>query len=484
MTSVAYSYTPHPRQAELHACTDVDEILYGGSAGGGKSRAARAEAIRMCLMVPGSRVILFRRTFPDLQRAVVDYFRDEMPVGVASYNVADHIWRFANGSVLELAHLDLESDVYKYQGFEAALIVFEELTQFSERQYKYLMSRLRVAGRVRTRMDELGWKPRIISTSNPGGVGHLFVKARFIDPAPPGTRFTPEATADDPNPLTRIFIPAKVADNPSIDQDAYNRTLAALDPGLRRALRDGDWDVLEGARFGQWRAAIHTIDPSAIDLPMVDYPRVVGVDWGISDPFVALWAALLPDGLIYVYREVCKAGLTSEQQVALMFSSEEDGERIPGRPLPLVMDPSMWARTHVSPGRELDPRRDWAPLGSSARVYQDAFGRGNVNKANNSRVAGAALIDEHLRVRADGLPRLLVSTVCRNLITTLPSLQRGRANPEDVSTSPKQDDHCYDALRYLTMHLAGGGARRTTNLPPAGEPRQGNVTAGLQTIQF
>lgn len=480
MTTVVYDYQPHPRQALLHATTGVDEILYGGSSGGGKSRAARAEAVRMALLVPGSRTILFRRSFPDLQRAVVDYLRAEMPPGIARYNVTEHQWRFTNGSVIELAYLDSDADVYNYQGAEFQLVIFEEVTQFTEKQYKYLLSRLRAAGIVLERMRALGWRPRMIATGNPGGIGHAWVKARWIDPAPPETPFTPEPTETDPDPLTRMFIPARVSDNPSIDIQAYDRTLAALDPALRRALRDGDWDVLEGVRFGQWRRATHVIDPTVIDLPIIDYPRAVAVDWGISDPFCALWLALLPGGLVYVYRELYATDLSPKQQCAAILAAEAEGERIPGRPIPVVCDPAMWARSPHQPSVKQDPDRTWAPPGSIARTYQETFGRGAVLKANNARITGWALLDELMVVDKAGLPRLLVSEVCTNLIRTLPALPRYRVDPNDVDT--KAEDHAADALRYGCMYLAGGGIKRAVESTP--RVTVAPVTAGLRSAAF
>ncbi len=480
MTTVAYSYVPTPKQLLAHR-TMAGEILFGGAAGGGKSKAGRAEAIRMAVMVPGSLTYVFRRTFPQLQQDVIPKFRDEMPPGVATYNRSEHTWYFANGSRIVLGHMQNEDDVDNYLSSEPSLCVFEELTQFTEDQYRRMRGRLRAAGPVLARLNQLGWVCRSFATSNPAGPGHGWVKIRFIDPGIKNVPWTPPSTVEELNPVTRCFIPAKLEDNPHMDP-GYAQRLDNLEPGLRKAYRDGDWDILKGVRFTQWRASIHTVTPEQLPIPIIDFPRVLAIDWGIEAPFAALWMTLLNDGLIFVYRELYATGLTTLEQCELIKASEQDGERIPGRPLPLVMDPSMWSRTHISPPRDLDPVKDWAPLGSQARVYQDAFGRGNVKRAMNARVAGWALLDEHLRVRADGLPRLLVSTECRNLIRTLPSLPRAKTNPEDVLTTA--EDHLADCVRYGVFELAGGGARRTTTLPAADQPVYGNVTAGLQTTQF
>lgn len=510
---VRLDYTPEPKQAIAHR-TIVDEMLYGGAAGGGKSRAGRVEVIRMALLVPGSRSVIFRRTFPDLQRAVVEQMRQEMPPRVARYNEGKHLWRFRNGSVIELAYLQRDADVYNYQGAEYQLIVFEEVTQFSEKQYKYLLGRLRASGQVRDRLDEIGWMPRIIATGNPGGVGHLWVKRRWVDPVPPGVVWVvppdehgealnvpatvaraaaaradipPEnIPADIPGPdddpereMTRVYIPAKASDNSHIDR-AYQRRLDRLDPMLRRALRDGDWDVLEGVRFSQWTNGLHVITPEQMppDFHPLNYPCCVGVDYGMENPFSAVWLALLPDRRVLVYRQIRATGLTPREQAQAIKDSEMEGERTPGHPMPVVLDPACWARSANHVTKSHDP--DLPPPGSIAHTYRQVLG-GAVVKARNERVGGWALIDEHLRIRDDGRPGVEVVDTCRSLIATLPALPRDDKNPEDVDTHA--DDHDADAFRYGLQHLAG----RPPKIPktrPWEQPVLRTATADFRTMEF
>ena len=475
MISAPYDYKPTARQTVGHN-TMSDEILYGGAAGGGKSRWARAECLRMCLFVPGSRVVLFRRTFPELERAVIDPLRMEMPPGVARYYVGTHTWRFGNGSILELAYMEGEADVHRYQGAEYSLIVFEELTQFSESQYRYLLGRLRVAGRQKTRMAELGWRPRIISTSNPGGMGHLWVKARFIDAGIRSTIWQPAASDDDPDPGTRCYVPAKVSDNPHVDA-GYIRQLNRQEPILRRALRDGDWTVLEGVRFTEFRYDLHVIKATDIPIDYANLPLGIGVDWGIRDPFAALWGAVLPGRRIVIYRGLHRTNLTSTAQAALILASEAPGERTPWKPIPIALDRSCWNRQSESP---LSPvaDREIPPMGSIAHFYRQAFG-GAVRKAQNARISGWALIDELMQVRDDGLPGLLISDTCLDLIRTLPSVQRHHLRPEDVE---HHDSHDVDALRYLCQLLAPTDAR--TGMQPAEPPLPQSISAGLASARF
>jgi hypothetical protein len=448
ITKVVYDYEPHPKQAQAHAI-HVDELMYGGSAGGGKSRFGRAEAVLACMQVPGLAAIIFRRTFPDLNRSVVGPLLEEIPQELGYYHRSDHKWYFTNGSTLELGHLQSAKDLDKYQGAELQLIVFEEATHFTEHQFRYLKSRLRAAGKVKARMEELGIRPRMILTANPGGVGHHWVKNRFVDPAPPLTVFRAKPSKKQPNPPTRCYVPARVSDNPSVD-DGYVDNLHSLPENLRKALLDGNWDVLDGVRFPSFSRDVHVIEPGMLPIPHFGYQRAVGIDYGSSAPFVALWGAKLSDDLVVIYREVDGKGLTPRQQAELIRDSEAPDERMPGRPLPLVLDPSMWARSINNPLAVASG--DTPPPGSIASYYHEVFGSA-VSKARNDRIGGWALVEEQLRVRDDGLPRLLIHSTCVNLIKTLPAVPRDRKNPDDVDTT--SDDHWADAARYLLMELIG-----------------------------
>lgn len=470
---VSYDYTPHPRQEVAHG-SFADELLYGGAAGGGKSRYARAEAVASCLEVNGLAAIIFRRSFPDLARAggVIPKLLEETPRELGTYNATDHVWRFHNGSTLELAHLGRDADVTKYQGAEYQLIVWEEATHFTFYMFDYLKSRLRASGRVADQLRQLGRRPRVILTANPGGVGHAWVKSRYIDPAPAGKLWRPAPTDEEPSPGTRLFIPAKVSDNPSVD-DGYVRRLDNLEDDLRRALRDGDWDVYQGQRFRAFRRDVHVIEPEDLPLELGGVTRGVGVDYGLDAPYAALWGAKLADGLIVVYREDYGAGYTPAQQADRILELERPGERRDGRRVPVALDPSTWARNphHLEPKAAGTTRvtnrgdDDAPPVGSIAGAYRERFGRQLV-KARNDRLAGVALIADKLRVRADGLPRLLIYSTCTNLIRTLPALPRDPKRPEDVDT--KAEDHAYDALRYLVMLLEGtpvGTGREAVRAP-------------------
>ncbi|GAA1812684.1 phage terminase large subunit [Nesterenkonia flava] len=477
MPEIVYEYTPHPMQELAHA-TIVDELMYGGAKGGGKSRMARAEAVKLALQVPGSRSIILRQSFKDLHRAVETHMRKEIPLELASYNKQDHEFVFTNGSIIELGYLSKAADLDNYQGAEYQLVILEEATQFTEEMYTFMRAQLRASGALQERLEELGIRPRSICTTNPGGIGHHWVKKRFVDPYPRGGKvFRVRPTEEDPNPRTRVFIPAKVDDNPSLGTD-YVHNLRQLPPEKQRAYLDGDWDIIEGVRFSQWRTSRHIIDPEQIPITGLTGRRVIAVDYGYSNPFAAVWLCELADGMIVQYREAYETELTARQQAELIkeLSAEEDA--ITGTRATVVMDPSMWRRPDAT-GRKLnDPNAP--PPGSPAHDYQSVLGYAPIRAVNN-RVHGWAQLDEKLKVQGDGYPRYLVYSTCKDTIRTIPALPRDKKNPEDVDTSA--EDHIADALRYGLMHFAGNSHSDAVSAPSPRRRGQG-VSDGIREDRF
>ncbi|MCX6021604.1 MAG: phage terminase large subunit, partial [Chloroflexi bacterium] len=284
-----------PRQAAFLRRTEI-EALYGGAAGAGKTDALLVFSIRRRVRHPGSRGLLLRRTYADLNRegAAIARSRELLEGAGVRWTASDHKWRFPNGSVLEFGALETEPDVYKYQGAQYDDICFDELTQFSSFQYRFLM------GRTRTVRTDL--KPLIRAATNPGGAGHGWVKERFVENAAPLTPFTDPLTG-----LTRIFVPARLWDNKALttaDPD-YERRLLALPEAERRAYLDGDWDVFSGQVFREFRRdragqEWHVVRPFAIP---AEWRRFRALDFGIGAPMCCLWFARDPAGGVVVYRE-------------------------------------------------------------------------------------------------------------------------------------------------------------------------------------
>lgn len=224
-------YIPHAptaKQAEFLLLQDK-EALFGGAAGGGKSDALLMAALQF-VQEPDYSAILFRRTYRDLALpgALMDRAHDWLDETDAHWSEKEKTWMFPSGATLTFAYLAHEKDKYVYQGSEYQFVGFDELTQFQESQYRYLFSRLR-----RLKGSQVPIRAR--SASNPGGVGHAWVKQRILI---------------EGEEKGRVFIPSKLEDNPYLDTDEYEMSLAELDPVTRQQLREGNWDaVVDGNKF-------------------------------------------------------------------------------------------------------------------------------------------------------------------------------------------------------------------------------------------
>ena len=250
-------WTPQPKQAAFLRRGEY-ECLYGGAAGGGKSDALLMEALRQ-VHIPHYRAILFRKTFPQLAE-LIDRSQALYPRAfpLARYNETKHLWRFPSGAQIAFGSMQHPGDRLNYQGRRYDFIGFDELTHFSWEEYSYMFSRNRPS-----RAPGATGKTRcyIRATANPGGIGHGWVKARFIDPAPPMTPIREEVTVREPDGSqktfmrSRVFVPATVYDNEALlrDDPEYVARLALLPPRERSALLYGDWDSYEGQYFAEFR---------------------------------------------------------------------------------------------------------------------------------------------------------------------------------------------------------------------------------------
>ena len=251
-------------QTDFLAAGEQD-VLYGGSAGGGKSYAMLVDPLRY-MHIKEHRALLLRKSMPEL-RELIDKSRELYPKAFAGakFREVEKIWRFPSGASLEFGYLDRDADVYRYQGQSYTWIGIDELTQYpTEFPLQYLQSRLRTTNNA--------IQCYIRCTANPGGVGGHWVKKRYLDPSPPNESFQGQ------DKITRRFIPARLEDNPFLSADGkYEQMLMSLPAVQRKQLLEGNWDVAEGAAFTEFDYDTHCIDP--FELPK-HWERVKGIDYG------------------------------------------------------------------------------------------------------------------------------------------------------------------------------------------------------------
>lgn len=452
-------WRPQPRQAAFQARTEY-EALYGGAAGGGKSDALLTEALRQ-VGIPNYRGIILRKTYPELSEIIdrsQELYMSAFPG--AKYNDSKHVWQFPSGSKITFGAMQHTKDRTKYQGKRYDFVGFDELTHFSLDEYSYMFSRNRPNGP--------GTEVYIRATTNPGGVGHGWVKDRFVTAAPPMTpiRTDYEVIAPDGSRITqtayRIFVPATVFDNRILlgNDPMYLSRLAMMPEADKRALLYGDWDSFSGQVFSEWRnnpegyinrRYSHVIKP--FELP--PHWRVYrSFDFGFSRPFSVGWYAVDEDGRLYRIRELY--GCTGEPDKGVKWDPphiadeistiERTDSNLKGRNIVGVADPSIYDESRgESVGSMMEARR----------VYFD--------RADNTRIPGKMQIHYRMAFDGNGRPMLYVFDTCKHFIRTIPDLVYDQTNVEDVDT--KQEDHIYDELRYICMeHIIGARENHKTEV--------------------
>jgi len=299
-------HQPTERQAEFLA-VEAAEVFYGGAAGGGKSEALLMAALTH-VEVPGYAAILFRRTYSDLALpgALMARAQEWLAPTAASWSERDKRWTFPSGATLSFGYLETETDKYRYQSAEFQFVGFDELTQFTESQYLYLFSRLR----RRTGVD---LPLRMRGGSNPGGVGHEWVRARFVD----------ASSAD------RVYVPARLTDNPHLDQESYRDSLMNLDPTTREQLLNGDWQILpEGEMFKRAWFTIIEIPELPRSLTCVRYWDKAGTEGGRGARTAGILMAKDEQGLFYVLDALCGRWSALEREQIIREAAKSDGQDV------------------------------------------------------------------------------------------------------------------------------------------------------------
>ena len=474
MNESVKSWRPNSKKQELFLSLpdDIFEALYGGAAGPGKSE--------ILMMLPLAREftqytrfkgIFFRRTYPELEREIIPRSREYYSAAGGSYNDQKKVWEFPSGARIFFGHLEHEDDVRKYDTAEFNYEAFDELTSFTKYQYLYLS-----ASRCRTSSN----LPAIVrSATNPGNVGHQWVKDHFkIGSIPSGIVQRDKITGN-----LRYFLQAFLTDNPAIDPN-YSARLELLPDAEKRAKKYGDWNLFEGQVFSEFRLSPLPDEPGnaqhvigRIDIPDW-WPKILAIDWGYAAFSYALWGAVSPNGRCYLYREYATKKEYIERWIADVVHHCQS-ENI----VDVVIDPSSkqhrgQPKTIFQQISEALPENLTALLRSSdndrvggkllvhefmrwkpkrhVRIIEDEEGRSYDAEFAQKvlRIGGQEKYDQYLAYFREEpqedpalLPKLQIFDNLKLLIETIPQCVYDRTHPEDVEGFDGDDP--YDTLRYL-----------------------------------
>lgn len=439
-------YELQPKQVSCMAKTPLyggsgRHIGYGGAAGGGKSLLARVVATMAALKWPGSTVGIFRRTYPELRENHIVPFRQEVGQhGLFNWKGVDNVAEWMNRSRTVFGYLQRDEDVYRYQGVEFDVLIFEEATHYSWFQISYLtQSRLRssVSGSI----------PFALYPSNPGNIGHAWYRRLFID--------RDFRAAEDPGEYT--FIAARVEDNQILlDRDpGYLKRLESLPEPLRSQLRDGDWDAGTGMAL-EIRRDKHLV-PKMESVPS-HWQVWHSYDWGYNHP--AVWCSFTADedGNVYLVDSLHMRHRIDSEQAEAVVQHLRDNEIPYGVACPVHAGHDAW--------NEYKARLERAP--TTAEVFASAGL--NLVKANISRVSGLRNMREYL---GSGRFRICDTPSNRQVFQCLESIPSDPDNPEDALKMDADEygyggDDSYDSVRY------GLAARmqRTKEAPPPPLPEE------------
>ena len=420
---------PPPSEKQKQFLTaKTKHIGFGGARGGGKSWAVRIKAVLLALFFAGIRILIVRRTYPELVNNHINILR-KMLIGIAVYNDKDKVLKFKNGSTINFTYCARDGDLDRLQGVEYDVIFLDEATQLSEFQMKTITACLRGVN---------DFPKRVYYTCNPGGQGHGYIKRIFID----------RRYEEGEDPADYTFIQSIVTDNKVLmeSQPDYIKQLEALPPKLREAWLHGNWDIFEGQFFEEFadrpdhyedRQWTHVIKPFPIPS---DWTIYRGLDWGYNKPSAVGWFAVSNDNVIYHFLELYTCtktpneGLkwTPPQLFAEVHRIETEHPWLKGRKIHGIADPAIWdAETGES-------------IADTAAKHQVFFSKGD-----HQRIPGWMQCHYRLAFDDNGHPMFYVFNTCKHFIRTIPLLLYDEHKVEDVDTDG--EDHIADMWRYVLM---------------------------------
>ena len=428
MELIKFSELCHPTEKQKQGFELLKKfkfILYGGAMGGGKSYWLRWALVKLLVSFAkkygliGIRVGLFCEDYPALKDRHLSKIQYEFPEWLGKINKSDHEFILSPQYGLGVICFRNLDEVAKYQSAEFVVIAVDELTKNKKEVFDFLRTRLRWPGIPSS-------ETRFLGGTNPGGIGHEWVKKLWIDK---------EFDEDEREKDLFAFLPAKAKDNPYLDKNYY-KTLESLPLELRRAFLEGDWDIFKGQYFKEWRRNIHICEP--FNIPS-SWKRFICGDYGYAKPSAVYWCAVDNDGFVYVYRELYETELTYSALTKMIISLTLDNEDIRY----WAFDPSIWARK----GDEL----------SGAEIMEQTYKEKTNHELKllqgvNDRLNGWRVVREYLKpTLKDGKvkAKLQVFNTCHNFIRTFPSLIYDPIRVEDADTGG--EDHSADAIRYGLM---------------------------------
>lgn len=364
---------------------DIHEGGYGGSLNSGKTEILLfLPAIYRFYENPRFRGLFFRRTFPELEAEVIPRSQEVFPSLGAIYNISKHRWQWRNGAYFGFGHMKDEKDVKNYDSGQYSLICWDEATHFTGYQYEYLTLR-------RNRAPAGSGLPAITRWgSNPTKVGHMYFRKRFIDPCKTGGKII----RDPKTGSLRIFIPATAHDNPHslAANPNYYEKLKGLSEAEYRAMVLGDWYTFEGQVFDEWRLEPMKDEPDIArhvinDFAIPDWwPKVVGIDWGFAAFCFVIWAAISPEGRVFIYRtySVKKTKIRVwTRDIAMLSAGEIDSIR----------------DVRLCHSAVQDRGQDQTIFEQVSEALSEAGFTCSLTLGDKGRVAGKQLVHEYLRWR-------------------------------------------------------------------------------------
>ena len=426
--------------------SDKKHVGFGGARGGGKSWSVRTKAKILAVSYDGIKILIARRTFPELVNNHINQLIDELH-GIAKYNKTEKVFTFSNGSTIKFGYCNNDKDLLQYQGAEFDVIFLDEATQLQEMWIKKITACVRGVN---------NFPKRIYYTCNPGGASHGYFKRLFID----------KQYESGEDPAEYAFIQALVTDNKALmaSQPDYIKQLEALPPKLREAWLHGRWDIFEGQFFEDFRTTpdiqkcveagiteeealkqhrwTHVIEP--FDLNKGDcrgWNIMRSYDFGYNKPFSLGYWAVDYDGVLYRIMEMY--GCTQTPDEGVKWSPDEQFKRISDferqhpwlkdrKIVDSVADPAIW-----------DSSRGIS-IAETAEKYGIYFSPGD-----NQRIPGWMQVHYRLQFDQNGYARMYVFNNCKAFIRTMPLMMYSETQPEDLDT--KLEDHCPDEVRYMCM---------------------------------